>query len=185
MRNLRSIVWLGLIPSLMLVVALPAQADRVQVADSDDVAGRLDIVEVRHGHSDEGGITHRISTSSRWSSRLLRRDATEFDLWIDLDEDGAPDRVVYFGFRRGKLRGEMNAYEMSGDSGRVTILGPVKVHRPNRRSLVAVIPQRWIEKGPYDWHVTSYFLSKASDSQCRRYYRCEDRAPDSGWVSHE
>ena len=79
----------------------------------------------------------------------------------------------------------MNEYEQDGDSGGVGMLGYVKVRRPNQRSLVVVLPQRWTEKGPYDWHVTSYFLDKTTGSGCTRYYRCRDRVPDAGWITHE
>ena len=77
-------------------LVLPAAADTSARPDPDGTTGRLDISEVSQAHSADGSVKHRISTFGPWRSRLLGRDATEFDLWIDLDADGSADRVVYF-----------------------------------------------------------------------------------------
>jgi len=172
-----------LVAGMVLVLGLPARADRSIMKDVNDVSGRLDIDELHHGHADEG-FKHRISTFSPWPSRLLRRRATEFDLWMDLDADGSPDRVVYFGFRNKRLYGEMNTYESDGDGAHLTVLGLVTVRRPNRSSLVAVIPKRWVKGEPYRWYVSSFFLGSDQESECGTEYACQDKAPDSGWIKH-
>lgn len=64
------IVKLGPLLVMLLIVA-PATADTQAFPDPEDTAGRLDIVSLRHGHSDNG-LWHSLTMQRGRHGRALR-----------------------------------------------------------------------------------------------------------------
>lgn len=176
---------------LLLVAASPAAADNARFKDPADARGRLDIKLSAVGHAtDKQGdelLIHRLTTRKPWPSQLLKRKATEFDIWLDSNGDDSTDRVVYVGFEKGRLVAEMHEYEQSGDSGSAFLLGEVRVMKPARDRIKIFVPREWLADetiSEYRWYAISYFFER-DHIYCSESYACDDRAPNSGWLTHE
>ena len=139
---------------------------------------------ISHAHStDTSGAetyVHTVRTFAEWRSRLLRRDATEIDLWFNLDEDDAAERVVYIGFQKGQLRAELNEYEDFGDGVTVTFIREVPASRPNRRTVSVVLLPKDLGSPTesYGWQASSFYLDP-DGPRCKQWYGCADWAPSA------
>jgi len=182
------VIAIGILLAHVLIVASLATVKGMP--DADDTSGRLDVRTIRHAHhrseDSERFFVHDVRTYAKWSSRLLNRDATEVTVWFDNGGGSDADRVVYIDFRGGRLQAEMARYRSSGDAAEVTMMGEVRVSRPDRRTVRVFVPRRWVKQRHllrYGWWVTTYFLRENGDA-CRRWYACADRAPTSGLLEH-
>lgn len=181
----------AIIAASLLLLPNVAGADELRTPDSNDTRGRLDIASAIHAHATDGEgdalYQHAIRTFFEWRSRLLGRDATEIDFWFSIDDDDAPERVVYVKYKNGRLRAELNEYEDFGDGANVTFIRRVEVTRLNKRALTIFLAPGDLGHPAvsYDWQVSSFFL-RLQGSRCRQWYRCRDWIPSGNeYITHE
>jgi hypothetical protein len=130
-----------------LALAAPplANASARSFSDADDVAGKLDIRAVAHGHAGSK-LTHTLTTFDRWRSSLLV-DGSRVVFQIDTDGTWADDveRTVVIEWRDGSL-----AARIRNRSGRV--IGTATVARPNGRTVAIALSKQAVGNAPgYRW----------------------------------
>jgi hypothetical protein len=175
----------------LLALGTPATADSYRSSDPSDTRGRLDLKSVAVGHREDEQqgewLIHRLRTFEPWRGRVLKRRATELDLRFDNDGDSGAERVIYVGFREGRLIAEMHEYDQSGDSADIFLIGEVPVMKPDRDRIKIFVPRAWLSEeqiSRYRWRANSYFFDK-DNPRCDDQHVCHDDVPDSGWLIHE
>jgi hypothetical protein len=115
--------------ALALVEPRIASASVQSFPDADDVAGKLDIRSVSHGHAGSTKLTHTLTTYERWPSSFLvggRRLVFQLDTngsW----QDGV-ERTLTVSWKDGALRAAIR-----NKAGRV--MGNASLARPDRRTV--------------------------------------------------
>lgn len=167
----------GLLAVGALFAAETALADTRGVVDGNDRPGPLDIRAAGHGHAGSV-VTHRITTFSRWGTRLLGPNtANLFALEISTDADAALERVVLIFSGNGRMRARV--YRLQ--SGRLVFVGSASASKTNART-VRVKIRRSLLGNPrgYRWDAHSQYQAAGA---CRDF--CIDKAPNSGRVLHD
>jgi hypothetical protein len=141
-------------------------------ADFLDNSGRaLDIASIRHGH--RGSLlAHRFRTHRSWRASLLRAGG-EIAFYFDTDMDGVRNRRLGIRVRAGRLVGIMRR----ADGRRI---GTVRVRRVDRRTLGFTLRRSLLgpSVGRYGWFVFAGIGCGPLDG-------CGDRAPDTGFLTHD
>lgn len=161
---------------VMLVASGAGLADTKVKNDANDTPGGLDIASVSHGHRDRQ-LTHRMTMYEAWDNSVLADDAriyfTFYGLRSDtrtINVDVSPDGTLY---------GEVIRWD--GE----TVLGYVKVWRPDDRTVQIQFPKRTLQHGGlkrYSWDALT--ISRGPEgSECDGdSYLCADDVPDGATV---
>jgi hypothetical protein len=130
-----------------LAVAEPeiASASVQSFPDANDVAGKLDIRSVGHGHAGSK-LTHVLTTYERWPSSLLV-NGNRLVFKIDTNDnwrDGV-ERTLLVSWKDGELRAQIR-----NRAGRV--VGNASIVRPDRRTIKVILSKQVVGNAPgYRW----------------------------------
>lgn len=176
-----------LIGSLLVMVLMmaPATADTQAFPDPDDTAGRLDIVSLRHGHSDNG-LWHSLTMQRAWHGRALRGQGSYLYIWFSTDnEDAYAERRIWIDFRDGRLIAGVEHYDEISDGAGVSPIRRLRLIRPNRKTVKVFFRSRDLGRGvtSYKWSAFSSYRHPDREA-CGR---CFDEAPEGagrGRITH-
>ncbi|MEW6059350.1 MAG: hypothetical protein AB1551_04290 [Actinomycetota bacterium] len=152
--------------------ATPAGAS--QVSDPNDVSGRLDLsVLIGTKAFANAPLVIKVRTYGNWGKRLLS-DAGENRIYVlfDVDGDGITDYTGEISESGGKLH-----MDITGDG---SAFEPLPVSHPNRRTIKTTVPGG----SPPNPKGTLYIAARSeftNSTSCAT--TCEDRIPDSGWLT--
>jgi hypothetical protein len=168
----RSIPVVFLATLSLVLAAAPAAA--VQVADPDDVAGKLDLETlVLRKASASAPLVAKVTTYENWAASLLK-DSGQNRVYVlfDVDADGTAEYVGEISCSGGKLHMDI--------TGRHSSFEPLPVKHPNGHTLKTVVPggSSPNPKGTVHIAVRSVFYGAGPCSA-----GCRDRIPDAGWTS--
>lgn len=158
------IVAAGLLASML---ASPAGADASRFTDPNDTPGKLDVKAVRHSH-DGTRLVHSVHSYRRWRSSALDGDETYIGFYLDAGTEGTrADRFVWVRWKEGRgLYAEVFRPLVHANGER---LGPVRVSRPNRRSVVISLRPSQLGDGiknGYTWRVTTSYEKTTTEGPC-------------------
>lgn len=169
---------------VLVAVALsssPAAADVVAKADRNDVAGRLDIRSVSHGHRGQKRLVHSIDIYARWRNRALRNESS----WISLHFDRRArsfrdDRYLRIDWSKSKgLYARITTFGVHGPG---EFIARVAVWRPTSHSVRVRFPKRRLgaDLRRYRWSAITSFENEgrcASSLDSGDQGGCIDYAP--------
>lgn len=145
----------------------PATADSARFTDPNDTPGKLDVKSVRHSH-DGRRLIHAVGTFQRWRSRVLRGDETYIGFYLDAGTKGTrADRFVWVRWKRGRGLYAQIFRPLTHANG--DFLGPVRVSRPNRRSVrISLRPSQLSNaiRDGYRWRVTTSYEKATTEGPC-------------------
>lgn len=139
----------------------------------------IDFDRVTFGH----GRTHRelrhgLHTRERWKTRDMGgRHGVTIYFDFDTNDNRSPDRRL----RVRRKHGELLAQMYRGKYFRKKLGGPLRVWRPDRRSIKIRFPVRLLGKGleDYGWQAGWYNRRLNCPGSCH-----SDYAPRRGWFEH-
>lgn len=144
-----------------------AAADTAGTGDRDDTPGRLDLKRVRHSHEGRR-LVHSAHTYARWRSSSLAGDETYIGFYLDAGSHGTRgDRFVWVRYEEGRGLYAEVFRPLSHPNGER--IGPVRVSRPNRRSVKISLKPSQISKGianGYRWRSTTSFEKTSARGAC-------------------
>lgn len=152
---------------LASMVSNPAGADTGRFTDPNDTPGKLDVKAVRHSH-DGTRLVHSVHTFKRWRSRALGGDETYIGFYLEAGTKGTrADRFVWVRWKDARgLYAEIFRPLTHANGER---LGPVRVSRPNRRSVeISLRPSQLsaaIRDG-YRWRVRTSYEKTTTEGAC-------------------
>ena len=187
MRNRVALVSISVI--LALVFPVPAHADAIVFADSDDTASRLDIRWVQQGHACRQAdcrLRHKIRTFEAWPRRLLDGHEAFVRILFDISGDAEVDRILRVWVDDS---GAFVAQLRTLDGRRVAGHNP-RVRKTNRYTLLididraALLGADW-----YRWQADTVWGDPDGVGPCGmrpdgHVFSCVDRAPQEGPAVH-
>jgi hypothetical protein len=171
----------------VLCLAVPALADTDHVSDPNDVAGQLDIEDIRQAHGGRASnLRHRITTFEGWDDDVLADGGRGYIEFIfSTGGDSCAEKRVVVKQSGGKLKAFIQDFDpICGDDSRA-IGNPVRMRarigRPDERTLVLSFDRSELgdlENDYYSWSARTKFKTKEC-SEARNGV-CIDSGPDSG-----
>lgn len=164
-------------------------ADTARFTDPNDTPGKLDVRAAGQDH-DGGRLVHSVSTFRRWRPRALRSDETYIGFYLDAgSDDSSADRFIWVRWKKGRGLYAQIFRPLTHANG--DLLGPVRVSRPNPRSVVISVRLAQLSKGirnGYRWRVTTSYEKTTSEGPCGNDNAgssfptgaCVDNAPQLG-----
>lgn len=149
------------------LLATSAMADTGRFTDPNDTPGKLDVKSVRHSH-DEPRLVHSVRTFKRWRSRALAGDESYIGFYLDAgNKRTRADRFVWVSWKEGRgLYAEIFRPLVHANGER---LGPVRVWRPDRRSVRISLRRSQLSDGiknGYTWRVTTSYEETTTEGPC-------------------
>ncbi len=153
--------------ALTSVLAGLAGADSGRFTDPNDTPGKLDVRAVRQSH-DGSRLLHSVHTYKRWRSRALSGDETYVGFYLEGGTKGTRgDRFVWVRWKEGRgLYAEIFRPLTHANGER---LGPVRVSRPNRRSVEITLRPSQLStaiRNGYRWRVTTSYEKTTTGGAC-------------------
>lgn len=152
---------------LIGILVSSATADTARFTDPNDTPGKLDVKTVHQGH-DGTRIVHTARTFRRWRSRTLSGDETYIGFYLDAGTKGRrADRFVWVRWKQGRGLYAQIFRPLTHANG--DLLGPVRVSRPNLRSVrISLRPSQLSEgiRNGYRWRVTTSYEKSTAQGPC-------------------
>ena len=172
MRAPSRILFVASVALTLVLASLPARA--AQVTDPNDVAGKLDIkVLIGTKASSNAPLVIKVRTYGSWAKSVLADSGdNRIQILFDVDGDGTVDYTGEISESGGKLHMDISG---SGSS-----FEPLQVRHPNGYTIRTTVPGGSPPNPNGTVHIAaqSEFTNSGSCSTT-----CEDRAPDSGWLT--
>lgn len=164
--------------SVLLILGVPpASANTSSSGDPDDVAGRLDIKRITHGHARNGKLWHKVAMERPWGRKALA-GSNEIRLEFSSDREDRFDEVhVSVDLHEGKLKAWVFAYVEGSDYAGVGPSERIRLERPDRTSVKVFFARGRVDRRDrYVWSARAGYRDR-DPSRCRE--TCLDVAPDS------
>ena len=145
----------------------PGSADTARFTDPNDTPGKLDVRDAHQEHDDRR-LVHNVRTFRRWRSRALRGDETYIGFYLDAGTKGSrADRFIWVRWKKGRGLYAQIFRPLTHANG--DLLGPVRVSRPNRRSVrISIRPAQLSKRirDGYRWRVTTSYEKRTTEGPC-------------------
>lgn len=181
-RGVLSFAFAGLVLSASF-----ARAEYSAFGDPHDVAGRLDVDWVAHGHlhTDAGRLLkHVVKMFRGWGKRQLRGPQSFINIFFNTDGDTGFERRLNIDVRDGRLRALMTKFR-SGER-----VGIARHWHPTSKRIAVMFSPELLGSAidGYEWIVLSIY-HRGGDGPCGTrsdvVKTCIDRVPNRGRVVHQ
>jgi hypothetical protein len=172
MRARSRILFVASVALTLALTALPARA--AQVSDPNDVSGRLDLkVLIGTKAFSNAPLVIKVRTYGSWAKSLLADSGdNRIEILFDVDGDGTTDYTGEISESGGRLHMDISG---SGSS-----FEPLPVRHPNGHTIKTTVPGGSQPNPDGTVYVAAMSEFTNADSCATT---CEDRVPDSGWLT--